>query len=570
MARERRGGPLVVAGIAVAGAALLAVQWAAARPLWLDEELLAINLRDRAIPNYLEALWLGQTAPFGWLVLERLVVVTFGMGERALRLLPVLFGIATIATAVWIGRRWMTAIGASVLVVLCASSEWLTFYFLELKSYSADALFGLLLPAMAAWSIEECEINSRFLIVKRTHRPAVFWIVAAIAQWVGNGALFVTPACALVLAVIIVRRGGWRSLGRFSAFGLVWLASFALNYAFVLRHASSSAYFQRVWAFAFPPSSAGVSGVLHWFGAQLSVFAVKPGSTRFGVLLWLAATAGFIAGAAMHRRAALFFATVPLSALLLAAMRLVPFYERITLWIVPALYVGVAFLSDVTVAEVLRAFAGRSQDRPLHISDFRRGRSLDRPAAAVVGLCVAIVICGDVVVHGIRAAIVRARSRHENRGHDDRSAVQWLNMRKQPGDVWMTTHYGVPAIWWYAGIDGQRIVQVAYAPEGTECRRDDLTESVADAPRVLLYLGFRYDDMPGRFDDLLVGRLSALGSVTAYRSFADEGHALVIDRGVTPGVPTTLSQLAQMTSATVPAIDGCFTRRIADVSAFVQ
>jgi hypothetical protein len=76
--------------------------------------------------------------------------------------------------------------------------------------------------------------------------------------------------------------------------------------------------------------------------------------------------------------------------------------------------------------------------------------------------------------------------------------------------------------------------------------------------------------MPGRFDDLLVGRLSALGSVTAYRSFADEGHALVIDRGVTPGVPTTLSQLAQMTSATVPAIDGCFTRRIADVSAFVQ
>jgi hypothetical protein len=180
------------------------------------------------------------------------------------------------------------------------------------------------------------------------------------------------------------------------------------------------------------------------------------------------------------------------------------------------------------------------------------------------------VICGDVVVHGIRAAIVRARSRHENRGHDDRSAVQWLKMRKQPGDVWMTTHYGVPAIWWYAGIDGQRIVQVAYAPEGTECRRDDLTESVADAPRVLLYLGFRYDDMPGGFDDLLVGRLSALGSVTAYRSFADEGHALVIDRGVTPGVPTTLSQLAQMTSATVPAIDGCFTRRIAEVSAFVQ
>jgi len=92
MARERGGGPLVVAGIAVAGAALLAVAMGRRASVgWLDEELLAINLRDRAIPNYLEALWLGQTAPFAGSCSKRLVVVTFGMGERALRLLPVLF-----------------------------------------------------------------------------------------------------------------------------------------------------------------------------------------------------------------------------------------------------------------------------------------------------------------------------------------------------------------------------------------------------------------------------------------------------------------------------------------------
>ena len=594
MAREKGVRPLFVAGIATAGAALLVVQWAAARPLWLDEELLAINLRDRAIPSYLEALWLGQTAPFGWLVLERLVVLTLGTGERALRLLPVLFGVATIATAVWIGRRSMTAIGAAVLVILCACSQWLTFYFLELKSYSADAFFALLLPAVAAWSIEACEIKNAefgiqnswrefliptftFLIVKRTFRPAVFWIIAAIAQWLANGALFVTPACALMLAAMIARRDGWRSLVRFSAFGLVWLASFALNDAFVLRHASSSAYFQRVWAFALPPSSAGVWGVLHWFGTQLAAFGVKPGSTRFGVLLWLAAGAGFIAGAATHRRVALFFATVPLSAMLLAASGLVPFYERLTLWIVPALYVGVAFLAD---AAWMCLNSGRSEDRPLpelretpaqrSARPFGRGRSLDRPTAAVVGLCVAIVICGDVVVRGLRAAIVRAQSRNENRGHDDRSAVQWLNVRKQADDIWMTTHYGTPAIWWYAGLDGQHIVDVAYAPEGPECRRDDLTESVADAPRVLLYLGFRYDDVPAGFDDFLVGRLSALGPVTAYRSFADQGHALIIDRRVTPGAPTTLSRLDLRTSATRSAIDGCFTHRIAGVSTFVQ
>jgi hypothetical protein len=76
--------------------------------------------------------------------------------------------------------------------------------------------------------------------------------------------------------------------------------------------------------------------------------------------------------------------------------------------------------------------------------------------------------------------------------------------------------------------------------------------------------------VPAGFDDLLVGRLSALGSVTAYRSFADQGHALIIDRRVTPGAPTTLSRLDLRTSATRSAIDGCFTRRIAGVSTFVQ
>jgi len=534
------------AAIAAAGAALLVIQWAAARPLWLDEQFLAINLRDRGIPNYLEALWLGQTAPFGWLVLERLVVIAFGTGERALRLLPMLFGIATLAAAVWIGRRWMTTVGATVLVVLCACSQWLTFYFLELKSYSADAFFALLLPAIAAWSVDESTVGRPFQGRHRgPERPApltAFWIVAAIAQWFGNGALFVTPLCAVALAAIILRRNGWRSALRFSLVGLVWLVSFALNYVFVLRHAQSYAFFQRFWAFAFPPSSSGVVGALQWFGTTLAGFGVKPGSTRFGVLLWLAAAAGFAAGAKRRTTVAICFATVPLSALLLAALHLVPFYERVTLWIVPALYVGVALLADVASIS----------------------------SAAVVGLCAAILICGDVVIRGVPDAIVRARARQENRGHDDRGAVRWLASQKQPGDVWMTTHYGVLAIWWYAGITGHRIVEVAHQPEGPECRQDALPALIADAPRVLLYLGFRFDDVPKGFDDRLVDRLSRLGEVTAYRSFANESHALVIDRRATPGQPATLSQLVSRSAGNDRPTDGCFALRIAEIPTFVR
>ena len=61
-----------------------------------------------------------------------------------------------------------------------------------------------------------------------------------------------------------------------------------------------------------------------------------------------------------RRALALLFATVPVAAVLLAALRVVPFYERLTLWMVPSLYVGVALLADVAWVSLI---AGRSEDR---------------------------------------------------------------------------------------------------------------------------------------------------------------------------------------------------------------
>jgi hypothetical protein len=524
--------------VAAAGVALAVVQWAMARPLWLDEEFLAVSLRDRGITDYFEPLWLGQTAPFGWLALQRLTVLAFGAGERAIRVVPMLFGVATIGTALWIGRRWMTVTAASLLVLLCGFAYWLTYHFFEMKPYSADAFLALLMPAVAAWSVQ-------------SSRPAMFWIVAAVAQWFGNGALYVTPLCALTLAAILLRREGWRSAFRFSLFGLVWLGSFALNYALVLRHPASYAFFYRFWSGAFPPPSAGIVETVQWFLVQFAGFGVKPGSARYGAALWILAAAGFAAGAAAGRPLALFCATVPVAAILLTALHLVPFYERISLWVVPALYVGVALLADVALKTMTR-------------------RSMVVRLAAALALLLAALLCADIAVPGAREGVARARSAADNHALDDRAAVRWLKAQKQPGDVWMTTHYGVPAIWWYAGIRDERIVEVGHQPEGPECREDALTPALRDAPRVLLYLGFRFDDVPPGFDDLLVGRLSQLGSIVRYRPFASASQALVIDRHAPSVTPTTLTQLTGPTVAAPPGIGGCLKVRIAEIPTFVQ
>jgi hypothetical protein len=506
--------------VAALGAALLVVQWAGGRPLWLDEEMIAINLRDRSVGALAGALSLGQTAPYGWLALQHAIVLAAGIGERALRVVPLSFGVATLAVAVWIGRRWLGVVGATTLVVLAATGRWLTFYVLELKQYSADVFFALLLPALAVRAIED------------PARALTFWIVAAVAQWFANGALFVTPACVLVLAWAAFRRDGGRGLFRAVTPGAIWLALFALHYLVVLRHALGSAYLQSTWAFAFPPAGSGLAAAARWLIAQLAPLAEKPGGTMLGVLLWIAALAGVLLASDRKRPLAWAFGFVPLTAFALALVRLVPLYERLSIWIVPALYVGVALLADVTTAR--------------------------RRSTAVLAGAAVLVLVADITARGLLD--LRQRPSDSNRSLDDRSAIRWLQERAEAGDAWLTTHYALPALWWYGGATTtDRLFTVAYQPDKAECPAGNVARALDAYPRVVVYLGFRFDDTPPGFDDLLVDRLGELGAVVAYRRFAVRGIGLIVDRRQRAYRPATLSQLDAQPADTAVRPDGCIT-----------
>ena len=119
------------------GIALVVNQWAAGRPLWLDEEMIAINVRDRTISTLAGKLWLEQAAPFGWLALQRTALLAFGTDELSLRLIPAFFGVSTLICAAWIGHRWMTPIGATAFLLMCSFGQWLSFL-----CRRAQTLFG--------------------------------------------------------------------------------------------------------------------------------------------------------------------------------------------------------------------------------------------------------------------------------------------------------------------------------------------------------------------------------------------------------------------------------------------
>ncbi len=509
--------------VALAGIGLRLALWSAGRPFWLDEEMIAINVRGRGFTELGGALWLGQTAPLGWLLLERALFVLFGGGELSLRAAPLAFGIGTIATALWVGYRWMNRLGAAVLVSLCAFGPWLIYNSVELKPYSADAFWGLLLPVLAAWALDPRASNLR----ASNPRASTWWLCASLGHWFANGALLVTPACALVIGLVTLSRHGWTAAVRVGIPGVVWLASFGLHYLLSIRETLVSEFLAGYWAFAMPPASAGVMERVAWLGGRFESLAVNPAGSRLWMPFWLLA-AGGMALVSRHSFGVL-LAAVPLSAFALAALRIVPLFERLSIWALPALYVGIAVLASRAIDMTTNAVA-------------RRRWAVS--AAGVAAFIAAAWVSADILAQGAQYLRfdLRRYARDDNHQLDDRSAVGWLLERRQPGDVLVTTHLALPAIWWYGDVpmgegtadgsrlaDGTPILVVGFAPGRAGCSGNELRAALAGHRRALVHLGFRFDDVPKSFDGRLLSTLGDLGPIVADERFSVAGRAIIVE-----------------------------------------
>jgi hypothetical protein len=487
--------------------------------MWVDEEMIALNLRDRGFAGLTGALWLNQAAPLGWLWIQRLMLVEFGTVERTLRATPVFFGVATLALAWWVGRRWMGRVGASVFVLLCSFGQFIGYFPLEVKHYSADVCFGLLLPVLAVWAIEPGTGSA----APRRSRIAIWWLTAATGQWFSNGALFAAPGCAAVLFLVAWRRAGWRHAFVVAAIGLVWVASFAVHYRLSLSQAAGSEYLQSYWSEWLPPVSGGLAGALRWLAGQLEPLSVNPGGTHLWIAFWLTALCGLALAALTNVPLGLMLFSLPASSFLFAACRFVPLSGRLFLWALPALYAGIAMAADAGTGFVRASFGAR--DWP-------------RVAAGMLGTMLAAWVTVDIARSGAYELSIQPRSKHNL---DDRAALRYLMAVRQPGDVLMSTHMGLPAIWWYAGVnvappnlgriyepDGGIVLEARHRWPGPDCQAPDLRTALDGRPRVVLYLGFD-SRTPEGFQELALDTLSELGTMVAYRRVAEEGIVAVFD-----------------------------------------
>ena len=210
--------------LVLAGAALRVVVWWQNRSLFYDEANLALNFCEKDYAALFRPLDRGQYAPPLFSLVQKLFTAMFGHTERALRLFPVLCSLLSLGLFYRMARRYIPSpwVLLPTLWVFCFS-EILLRYATESKQYGCDLAVALGLIALALrWPA-------------RPFRPLWPAVAGAVALWCSMPAVFVLPGIGLYWAYPAWQQKDWPRLRAVALAAGLWLLSFALYYALLLR-----------------------------------------------------------------------------------------------------------------------------------------------------------------------------------------------------------------------------------------------------------------------------------------------------------------------------------------------
>lgn len=326
-------------------------QYAFNRSLWLDEAYLATSIVSRTMGDLLtHPLANDQVAPLGFLWLVKISVLLWDDSDLALRLVPLLSGCLSVLVAWRIALLTLNHPVARLLFVgLVSSSPVLVYYSSELKQYSGDVLVAMLiLWAGAAFRAERWRSGA-----------AVLALTGALGVWLSHPAVFVLAAVGVTLWLDMAASKQHRAWAAISVVGLIWLASFALNYGVSLRALSSKSSLQDFWSYAYAPVPRGLEDLVwYWENALALVhlalrhvgvaghLGLPDWFEPVNVALLCLTLAGVVALLRSPPRLAGFLVLSVLSVLLASLLHLYPFRSRLILFLVPVVLLTLSVLVD--------------------------------------------------------------------------------------------------------------------------------------------------------------------------------------------------------------------------------
>jgi uncharacterized membrane protein len=379
-------------GLILFGAAVRVAQYASNRSLWLDEAALALNIVNRSPGQLLLPLDYHQGAPIGFLLMQWLSVKVLGNSEYALRLLPLVAGIATLFLFYVIARRTVGKTAALIGLALAAVSHYLIYYSAEAKQYSTDAAFALVVIGLGLY----------------LGRQPVRARQALFAGFCGAGVIWFSHPAALMLAgvgvcigLVCIGRREWRGLMWLALAVAIWLLSFSAAYLVSLGALSADRTLLAYWQFGFAPI---VPLNLNWYLTSFLKMFDDPGGMPQTGLAALAFIVGLIALGRQSRFKLGLLGLPIVIAVFVSALQKYPFAQRMILFLVPIWLMLIA----AGVADILR----QTRKRTAMIGLALVSLLLIPPAADAAGI--------------LRAPLVRV---------EIRPAVDYIRTHDQAGDL---------------------------------------------------------------------------------------------------------------------------------------
>jgi len=224
--------------------ALRARQFFFNRSLWGDEAALALNIVNRHVGGLFKPLGNGQSAPLGFLFAEKMAITLFGNHDYVLRLIPFAAGVAAVFVMAWLIKRIFPG-WTGLLALGLFTFSWPSIYYAsEVKQYSSDVLFSLILLSAAS-----------FCTAPEVPRRNWLWLLAAgtLALWMSHPSLFLIAGIGIVLAVTNLLDRKWPNLIWLLISSFFWLANFFCIYILVLRQTAANKMLHDFWLKAFMP-----------------------------------------------------------------------------------------------------------------------------------------------------------------------------------------------------------------------------------------------------------------------------------------------------------------------------
>lgn len=315
----------------IVGFVLRIGQYLVNRSIWLDESSLALNIIERSWAQLTQPLSYKAYGPVGFLELERLAVKIFGISEYSLRLFPLLASLLSVWLFYQLVKQILDKNGVTMALIFFIISSPLIYYASEVKSYSFDVLFSILIPLM-------------FLKYKKSLLNFILLVlVGSIAVWISEPAIFILAGTGLTYFVYFLTKKKTSELKGLFIMGFFWLTSFIVNYFLFLNKVAGDPGMVAFWSFGFAPFPIlSISDVYWYINNILTVFSEIIGLSLplIGVFFFL--IGGYFMYKKSRKNLPLFI--LPLLLCLFASMlHKYPFSGRFLLFLVPGIIIVTSY-----------------------------------------------------------------------------------------------------------------------------------------------------------------------------------------------------------------------------------